>query len=61
MCNQHHLTPETPERNLVAGTQWLQATFASPRREPKSAAGKVAGAAYLKQTTQASNGWLRTG
>jgi hypothetical protein len=29
MSNHYHLAIETPEGNLVAGMQWLQATFAN--------------------------------
>jgi putative transposase len=29
MGNHYHLAVETPEGNLVAGMQWLQATFAN--------------------------------
>ena len=29
MRNHYHLAIETPEGNLVAGMQWLQATFAN--------------------------------
>jgi len=29
MRNHYHLALETPEGNLVAGMQWLQATFAN--------------------------------
>ncbi|MBI5768031.1 MAG: transposase, partial [Verrucomicrobia bacterium] len=29
MNNHYHLALETPEGNLVAGMQWLQATFAN--------------------------------
>ena len=31
MRNHYHLALETPEGNLVAGMQWLQATFAHSR------------------------------
>ena len=47
MRNHYHLALETPEGNLVAGMQWLQATFAHSR----GAAGKS------KAYVSLSRGW----
>ncbi|MBM3853127.1 MAG: hypothetical protein FJ399_08215 [Verrucomicrobia bacterium] len=40
MNNHYHLALETPEGNLVAGMQWLQATFANRFNRRRRGAGR---------------------
>jgi len=41
MSNHYHLALETPEGNLVAGMQWLQATFANRFNKVRGARGHL--------------------
>ncbi len=61
MSNHYHLVIETPNANLVAGTKWLQSSYAIRVNSRHALVGHVLSGRYKAQLIESGgNGYLRT-